>query len=150
LGCNTCFGRGDVECGVNYLDCGEVTHGPVAFCHLSSRNPLLQKLPYHEICLLIIHKPLSDHGRTLNMTITTSATDSSCTPSVSPAISVCISTQISTFDLSIETPFVITVILMLHYSHPITFQKTDAQFFMNPLQNPGLEFTNIRNGGTQV
>jgi hypothetical protein len=84
------------------------------------------------------------------MTTTTSVTDSSRSPSESPSISIGISTQISIFDLSINTPFVITVVLTLHYSNPITFRKTDTRFFLNPLQSPGLEFTNIRTRETQV
>jgi hypothetical protein len=61
-----------------------------------------------------------------------------------------ISTQIPTFNLSINTPFVISVILTLHHHRPITFRKRDTLFFKYPLGSPGLEFTNVRTSETQI
>jgi hypothetical protein len=73
----------------------------------------------------------------------TSTTDSSQSPPDIP-------TRIPTFDLSLTTPFIITVVLTLHYRYPITFRKRDTRFFTHPLESPGLEFVNIRTGQTQV
>jgi hypothetical protein len=84
------------------------------------------------------------------MTTAIAPKNSSHSPSNSPLIFVDISTQIPTFDLSINTPFVISVILTLHHHRPITFRKRDTLFFKYPLGSPGLEFTNIRTNETQI
>ncbi|KAF1847678.1 uncharacterized protein K460DRAFT_363729 [Cucurbitaria berberidis CBS 394.84] len=75
---------------------------------------------------------------------------SSQSPSTLPSISICISTPIPTFDLSLDTPFPITVILKLHYHQPITFRRREEHFFVTPLGDPGLVFTNIRTGEKQI
>lgn len=67
-----------------------------------------------------------------------------------PSISIRISTHIPTFDLSLNTPFMISVILTLHHHHPITFRKRDTRFFTHPLESTGLEFINIRTRETQA
>jgi hypothetical protein len=83
------------------------------------------------------------------MTTATPTTNEAHSPSNTPLIFVDISTQIPTFDLSINTPFAITVVLTLHHHRPITFRKRDTLFFKYPLGSPGLEFTNIRTSETQ-
>ncbi|KAF2828016.1 hypothetical protein CC86DRAFT_203190 [Ophiobolus disseminans] len=89
-------------------------------------------------------------NQNLNMATSIPATGLSQSPVEAPSISICISIPISTFDLALMTPFAINVVLTLHHHHPITFRARDTRFFTNPLGKPGLEFTNIRTGETQV
>jgi hypothetical protein len=136
LGCSTLFQGGERECGVSYVDCGV---DPQAHqISLSSTSPLdaTQAFLYNSVVF--------------KMTTAIATKNSSASPSNPPLIFVDISTQIPTFDLSINTPFAITVVLTLHHHRPITFRKRDTLFFKYPLGSPGLEFTNIRTSETQI
>jgi hypothetical protein len=84
------------------------------------------------------------------MTTITPTIDSSQSPSMLPSISICISTPSPKFDLSLDTPFTITVTLTLHHHQSITFQPRDAPFFISPLGDPGLVFTNISTGEKDI
>ncbi|KAH7337909.1 hypothetical protein BKA66DRAFT_577433 [Pyrenochaeta sp. MPI-SDFR-AT-0127] len=61
-------------------------------------------------------------------------------------ISICISTSAHTLDLSLDTPFTITLNLTLQSTTPITFNKRSSSLFDKTLSRQGLTFTNISTG----
>jgi hypothetical protein len=62
------------------------------------------------------------------------------------SISVRISTSLPTLDLSLSSPFTITLELILCATYPITFRKQFAPLFMSRFYKGGLTFTNTRTG----
>jgi hypothetical protein len=62
------------------------------------------------------------------------------------SISVRISTSSPTLDLSLSSPFTITLELKLCATNPITFRKGFAPLFTSYFYNGGLTFTNTRTG----
>jgi hypothetical protein len=62
------------------------------------------------------------------------------------SISVRISTSSPTLDLSLSTPFKITLELTLHATHPITFRKQFAPLYATRFYKGGFTFTNTRTG----
>jgi hypothetical protein len=62
------------------------------------------------------------------------------------SISVRLSTSSPTLDLSLSSPFTITLELTLRAAHPITFRKQLAPLFAGRFYKGGLTFTNTRTG----
>jgi hypothetical protein len=64
----------------------------------------------------------------------------------SPSVSCRISTSAPTLDLSIPTPFTMTVAVKLDYTYPITISKWDVALFNKLLTVEGLTFTDTQTG----